>query len=308
MAPGDGEDTLEFLSLVLRYHMLCSTHHRYPPKAYQAFWTVKIDTFRAACEAERKIQESKNAQTDVTKLSERKKAKDPYKGVGNSTVKTTLSPPNNTKDDSKRAARYWSDKGYDTSSFIILGKNDIEEDNVAPHDKISTVAQELLSSAKKIADNEVSPGLVYVFAVPGNKGFVKVGFTTKEVKVRHEKWRKDCNRDSLLLYPLEEVPPKVKHAHRVERLVHAELMEHNVRIYCERCGMQHIEWFEAEADVAIASVQKWSLWMESKPYEERVTREGSKWHLKKTERERLHDIGTFLKDLQEGIQKFEAAK
>ncbi|KAJ4153044.1 hypothetical protein LMH87_009552 [Akanthomyces muscarius] len=289
--------------------MLCSTHHRHPPKAYQAFWIVKIDTFRAACEAEKEILESKNAQTDVTKLPEREKTKDLYKDVGNSAVKTPPSPPNNIKDDSKIAARYWSDKGYDTSSFIILGKNDSEEDNVAPHDKISRVAQELLRSEnKKTANNEVSPGLVYVFAVPGNEGFVKVGFTTKEVKERHEKWSKDCNRDSTLLYPLEKVPPKVKHAHRVERLVHAELMEHNVRIYCERCGMQHIEWFEAEADVAIASVKKWSLWMEANPYEERLTREGSRWHLKETERERLYDIGTFLQDLQEGVQKLEAAE
>ena len=279
-ALGDDENTLEFLCLVLRHHMLCSTHQRYPPKAYQTFWMVKISTFHAACQDEKDTLESKNNQNDMTKVPEKKNTKSV--DVGNPALKTLPSSPNNGENDRKRAARYWSDKGYDRSSFDILGKNETGEEDAAPYGVVRTVAQESLNTKKKPAENEVSPGIVHVFTAPGNEGFVKVGFTTQDVKKRHEQWRKDCNRESALLYPLEQVPQKVKHADRVERLVHAELMEHRVRIYCERCGRQHIEWFEVGADLAIASVKKWSLWMEARPYEERVTRECSEWYLKET--------------------------
>lgn len=313
-------DTLADLAVVLRYHMICSTHHRWP-QGYQASWTVAINKFRAACQNEWNHLESKKKQqqktssqqktTDVPKTPEKKRATTIHE---NSIVGAVLTPPptpESRKARSKSPATYW-DRGYDTSAFDVLGKNDTTDGDVQPHDMVRTVAQELLNAEKKLSDNEVNDGFVYVYTVPGNTGFVKVGFTTRDVKERHNEWTKDCNRDSTFLYPAAAAAvaatKKVRHAQRVERLVHAELMEQRVRIYCERCGKQHIEWFEVDADVAIASVRKWSLWMAGEPYEERVTREGSKWYLKETEKKRLGDVPAFLKELQEAVEAGETAK
>ena len=40
---------------------------------------------------------------------------------------------------------------------------------------------------------------------------------------------------------------KVRHAHRVERLIHLELAECRVKRDCATCGKEHREWFEIEA-------------------------------------------------------------
>ena len=73
-------------------------------------------------------------------------------------------------------------------------------------------------------------------------------------------------------------------------------------------GSSTLRWFEVSANMAITFVEKWSLWMAGGPYEERVTRNGSEWHLKETEKKRLDDVGKFLKDLQEAVETAESGK
>ncbi|KAM3447388.1 hypothetical protein MY3296_008783 [Beauveria thailandica] len=91
---------------------------------------------------------------------------------------------------------------------------------------------------------------------------------------------------------------RVPHSHRVERLVHAELMERRVRHYYERCTAQHVEWFEAEVDEAAAVMDKWSRWMRTRPEQRRMTRQNVTWYLKEAEKKRLADVSLFLKHLE----------
>ncbi|KAK2603988.1 hypothetical protein QQS21_003824 [Conoideocrella luteorostrata] len=276
-ATPDGDVNLDDLVAVLRYYMLCHVHQKHASICKHE-WTSAINRFQIACQHEIARRESENAIAEAN-------------NKGTCAFRTPPSTPGSRKV-SKHPSDYWG-KGFDTGPFDVIGKNDIEAEDLTPNQSIRSVAEELLNTDSKKSKNEVNSGYVYVFKVPGNERFVKIGFTTREGDTRHEEWKKDCNREPIAIYPATKLVP---HAHRVERLVHAELMEHRVRIYCERCRKQHIEWFEVSASMAIASVEKWSLWMAGRPYEE-VARESSEWHLNETEKKRLDDVAKFLKDL-----------
>ncbi|KID88172.1 DNA-binding protein [Metarhizium guizhouense ARSEF 977] len=298
-APPENDDTLDDLVAVLRHHMLCYVHQKYTP-TYQDEWKSAVKKFQVACQQEMTGRESENTKAQASNTG---KGKTVVTGGGGSYAFTAPPSTPNSRKVSKHPRDYWQE-GFDTSPFHILGKNDTMEEDMTPHRWIRTVAEGSLNTdPKRPEKNEVNGGHVYVFKVPGNEGFVKIGFTTREGDDRHKEWEKDCNRKPTAIYLPAKVVP---HAHRIERLVHAELMEHRVRIYCKRCQKQHIEWFEVSATMAIASVKKWSLWMAGGPYEEGVTQDDSEWHLKETEKKRLDDVGKFLKDLEEAVETAES--
>lgn len=61
---------------------------------------------------------------------------------------------------------------------------------------------------------------------------------------------------------------KVRHAHRVERLIHIELASIRVKKDCGRCGREHKEWFEIEAtEIGVKGVdeviRRWVRWADS---------------------------------------------
>ena len=124
-------------------------------------------------------------------------------------------------------------------------------------------------------------GYVYLYEVQGNKGFVKIGYTSRSTETRHREWSFDCNRDSKSLYPIPSASATfIPNASRVEALCHAELYHRKIRIYCHGCLKQHVEWFEISPEDAIAVVQKWSKWMTTRPYRSIWLRSGMKWTLK----------------------------
>ncbi|CAG9938555.1 unnamed protein product [Clonostachys rosea f. rosea IK726] len=284
------DDTLDDLALVLRHHMLCHSHQKYTP-TYQDECASAIDKFQAACQHERKRRETENAIAEANNT-----------GEGNTAVlvdsgsHALITPPSSPKTFkmSRNPRNYWKE-GFNTSPFNVLGKNDTAEEYKTPNEMIRSVAEDLLDINPKLSENEVTNEYLAIGR------FVKIGFTTREGEIRIEEWKKSCNRDPEVLYLATKVVP---HAHRVEKLVHAELTEHRVRIYCGRCGKQHIEWFEAPEAIVITSLKKWSLWIAGKPYEEKH----SEWHLKEKYKKRLHDVGEFLKDLQEEVEAAELGK
>ena len=61
---------------------------------------------------------------------------------------------------------------------------------------------------------------------------------------------------------------KVPNVKRVERLIHLELAEQQVKRQCAACGKEHREWFEVEASQAGVRgvdevVRRWVGWSES---------------------------------------------
>ena len=120
-------------------------------------------------------------------------------------------------------------------------------------------------------------GLIYMYSIQGSFGFLKIGYTAREVEVRLKEWQDTCKHTPHLIFP--ENPneqTKIPYVRRVEALIHAELRHcRNKELHCLCKVMnawgrqkQHIEWFEVEVDRAKEVAVRWSNWMRSNPYEE----------------------------------------
>jgi hypothetical protein len=196
-------------------------------------------------------------------------------------------------------ALYWS-KAYDSSPFNILAR--------AKHYVNPKLIRDQISRPLLACD--LCEGQVYAYEVKGNKGYVKIGYTTRPVTERHDEWSFDCNRQTLPLYPSPAqasagisstqeaaVAPTVliPHARRVEALCHAELNHRRIRMYCGACLKPHIEWFEVSVIEVTAVIQKWSRWMATQPYELLQLRDRSEWTLKAGEVERTSRFKQFMR-------------
>ena len=94
---------------------------------------------------------------------------------------------------------------------------------------------------------------------------LKIG-RTDNVHRRLNQWQLQCGYKPLLVrsYPPPETGRKVMHVHRVERLIHLELGEKNVKWDCTHCGREHREWFEVKGREGVRDVdriiEKWMDW------------------------------------------------
>ncbi|KAL4750404.1 hypothetical protein BDW72DRAFT_175836 [Aspergillus terricola var. indicus] len=150
--------------------------------------------------------------------------------------------------------QFWPEE-HDNTPFEIVTKP-IDTDDDKPH--------------AFLEETDQTKGYVYAYEVKGNKGLVKIGFTSRTVEERHNEWTLDCNRLVLPIYPVDpRAAVAVPNAARVEALCHAELRQHNFWIYCSACLKQHVEWFKVTPTEAIDLIQKWSnwMWMQPLPYQ-----------------------------------------
>ncbi|KAJ5689960.1 hypothetical protein N7462_004352 [Penicillium macrosclerotiorum] len=160
----------------------------------------------------------------------------------------------------KNPVTYWLDQ-YDTTAFDIVERGGRPDDHKASY---YGVQRQMM---KRLSVDDQKNGYLYIYEVEANKGFVKIGYTTRSIRKRHEEWVFDCNRKSNPLYPLPAIKAAlVPNARRVEKLCHAELKHRQAIIYCQGCLKTHEEWFESSPTDAIAVVEKWSAWMKKEPY------------------------------------------
>ncbi|KAL2851247.1 T5orf172 domain-containing protein [Aspergillus pseudodeflectus] len=159
--------------------------------------------------------------------------------------------------------QFWPEE-YDNTAFEIVTKPTETGDNELPFQSIQRIQHATLEKTDQ------AKGYVYAYEVKGNKGFVKIGFTSKcTIEERLSEWTRDCNRLVLPIYPTDpRTAVAVPYAARVEALCHAELRHCNELIYCNACLKQHLEWFQVTTNEAIAVIQKWSnwMWMQPLPY------------------------------------------
>jgi hypothetical protein len=89
---------------------------------------------------------------------------------------------------------------------------------------------------------EQEAGYLYIYEDEGNKGLVKIRYTTRTIKERHEEWCFNCNRKPKTLFPVSaQNAVLVPHVQGVEKLRHAELSHRQVIIYCYCCLKTHEE-------------------------------------------------------------------
>ena len=123
----------------------------------------------------------------------------------------------------------------------------------------------------RLTPTELDYGHVYAFQAvdPQSRGYVKIGFT-KTLKSRKTEHVKCYDKCVFLWPPPRTLPKPVLHAARVEKMVHAELVEGAMLLQrCPRRRLKHEshgEWFDVPLHHALAVIRKWTDWIMTKPY------------------------------------------
>jgi len=215
-------------------------------------------------------------------------------GRGSTSSSASWSGKSSSPDFRCHPSRWWKDK-YDESPFDVIARDDALADS--RHHRIRQKVKDELES------EDLKDGYVYAFDVPGNPGFVKIGYTSRSVVERHKEWRFECNREPQILYPTASgAVAKVQHARRIEALCHEDLAHRRIRIYCHACMKQHLEWFQVPSAEAVAVIRKWSKWMSTDPYQSLSLRSGEKWTIRDQERKGTANMETFMMQISEAAQ------
>lgn len=114
--------------------------------------------------------------------------------------------------------------------------------------------------------DETRDGYLYVYWNRASFGHLKIGFTGDIVDRRLHDWEQQCQHIAEKQY---QSPRKIKHAARVEKLIHTEFANHRVsEPACHGCGKEHIEWFrDLDLRLVIQRIDAWSQWIDECPYE-----------------------------------------
>ncbi|RFU34806.1 hypothetical protein B7463_g1555, partial [Scytalidium lignicola] len=110
---------------------------------------------------------------------------------------------------------------------------------------------------KKFSTNDRKEGLVY--ALFHENGNVKVGWTTEQTVEQRLQHPHNCYASGTKVY--YQSPERFVGAYRVETLVKADLRDMRVVGACDRCGRNHTEWFKADKDNVIKSIEDWTAFV-----------------------------------------------
>ncbi|KAB8297374.1 hypothetical protein EYC80_002719 [Monilinia laxa] len=145
----------------------------------------------------------------------------------------------------------------------------------------------LAPASRSGADNRRTSDVLSSFtSAPPDKNektmLLKIG-RAENVFARMQQWKKQCGYNLALIryYPYHhsskppsrtssenEGPKKVPNVHKVERLIHIELMARRVNCgKCKACGKEHREWFEVDANregvtMVDEVIKRWVDWAE----------------------------------------------
>jgi hypothetical protein len=123
---------------------------------------------------------------------------------------------------------------------------------------------------RPLTDREFDKGLIYMYWVTGSFGFVKIGKTSgKSTENRLNAWRRQCGHEIEEHTRGDEGSAlELPHVYRIEALIHEELREARLREEgCQGCGVWHKEWFLVSSKHAQQVIQKWSVFILSRPYD-----------------------------------------
>lgn len=261
------EDSLDRALQVLEANMYCPLHTKQSSSERLTSWKDRIGDIRKMdCRVPGHLKESNATEGSERHISTRTspstrnvltKQRDILSSKDSNRKWT---PPSPFTDSIKNPATHWPDL-YDTTPFDIVKRSIRPDDYKASYNMIRDRMEEELD------DDDQKKGYLYVYEVEGNEGFVKIGYTTRSIKKRHEEWCFDCNRQPIPLFPIPaDKAALVPKARRVEALCHAELSHRRIIIYCYGCLKTHEEWFEVSPTEAIAVIEKWTAWMRKEPY------------------------------------------
>ncbi|MCJ1413528.1 hypothetical protein MMC19_007634 [Ptychographa xylographoides] len=160
--------------------------------------------------------------------------------------------------------------------------HNIMSPTVATDNHISNVMKQPLT------ETALKSGYIYVYRIPGERGFFKIGYTTVSVRQRIQQWKTQCGHSAEVVYPTtKEGSVRISNVLRVEQLVHAELKAYRYREEdCEGCGKNHVEWFKVSEELIRAVIAKWTAWIGQNPYGE----VDGVWQLKEDIKDNVHKM------------------
>lgn len=289
------DEKMEYMLQVLERNSFCSSHDK-GPFNHALLWLSEIRKIRTQHEAEHAESTKEVDMELVDKSSQAPGSKKEENSLQEIEAEDHLrnpigQAPSDVQPSSSFTpidpAKYWP-RAFDESPFCNISSYSSGKQQ-SSRAKVLTMA----SNELKVKAEGLNDGFVYLFQVKGNDRFVKIGYTSRGLDERHDEWQFECNRDPIRRYPFTLLPLPVPHARRIEALCHAQLDHCRVRIKCEACLEDHIEWFEVGVAEAIEIIQYWSTWMLSSPYQERTLRSETKWVLKPDEEKKLRDSNAF---------------
>lgn len=118
---------------------------------------------------------------------------------------------------------------------------------------------------KPLQVKEIESGFIYVLRRNDDEEYYKVGFTGVDVQTRLASHNKDCKGNWELVCSTDE---RIKHAKRVEKLIHLECEARGTRYqekYCKtggsNCKSHHNEIIKATLQEVKRCVEHWVDWM-----------------------------------------------
>ncbi len=120
---------------------------------------------------------------------------------------------------------------------------------------------------------DLKNGFIYAFKAkePEGRNYLKIGYTDR-IGNRMNAHKKCYGEIERVYPPQEEIGRNIRHVHRVERLIHAELVQQSMLLKNCPCNSvqddSHREWFDVDERHAIAVIERWSEWIMTRPYKE----------------------------------------
>ena len=130
--------------------------------------------------------------------------------------------------------------------------------------------------AADLSPTERAHGYIYAFQAEDSQGRGMIKIETTDHIRRRMRDHKKCYGEWRQVFPKGyNLPVRVYHASRVERLIHAELKSRSMLLEeCPRFRQghhgSHGEWFDVSEAHALAVIEKWIVWMLGSPYEEQL--------------------------------------
>lgn len=120
---------------------------------------------------------------------------------------------------------------------------------------------------KDVLKTDADNGWIYILRSAVHPGLVKIGRTTQAISDRQRQIKR-CAGRGLEAIDVDDYFRVSNHT-RVEKLIRAELWNHERKFPCDACNSttrMHGEWFEISEVKASEVVRRWKRWMYTDPY------------------------------------------
>lgn len=144
--------------------------------------------------------------------------------------------------------------------------------------------------AKPLSQADLKSGFIYIFWNQGSFGMVKIG-RTNDLERRLKEWKRCKSTHFYHKASQNGELLKVPYVQRIEKLIHAELVNIRKTQACDTCRNTkvHKEWFQISEAKAVEVFQKWRTWILNEPY---MKNDESEWVIKPEMLETIPELCT----------------